>query len=371
MKNRRYWMVAIALATLIGLTLFVPRNGTLQQGSTYSRAPNGYGAWYAYLEEQGIPVRRWQRPPEELGLATEDPSSDTTAPPETRPITFVQINPVPRLPSPIEQEWARAGHRVVVVGIQTPVTAAPFSSLLESAQGGVRVETRRRYPEALNPENRLLEDSEGSVAWKQTIGDGEVIYINTPNLAANAYQNEAGNIPFLAALVAEPGHPVWVDEYLHGYRDPDILAEEKRGNAFAYLMRTPVMLVAIQALVLLLLVVWGDRRLGPPLRLESPKTDSNATYIGALGSVLNKAGSSEFVMETVGRHEQEQIQRSLGLGVDPVESEQLLEAWTRQTGQSPAELQSLLKPIAQKRRLRERELLLWLENLRQVRRHLP
>ncbi|MBD1914180.1 MULTISPECIES: DUF4350 domain-containing protein [unclassified Leptolyngbya] len=369
MKKRRNWIVAIVLASLIGLTLLAPRNALQQQGSTYNRAPNGYGAWYAYLEEQGIPVRRWQRPVEELGLATEDPT-DATAP-VTRSITFVQINPVPRSPSPIEQEWARVGHTVVLVGIQTPVTAAPFSSVLDSPQGKVRIETRRRYPEAGGADKSRLGDDEGSVVWEQAVGKGQVIYINTPYFAANAYQDEAGNIPFLAALVAEPGHPVWVDEYLHGYRDPDILAEEKRGNAFAYLVRTPVLLVAIQALVLLLLAVWGDRRLGPPLRVEPAKTDSNATYIGALGSVLNKAKSSEFVMETVGRHEQEQIQRSLGLGVDPVEPDQLLEAWTQQTGQPATELQSLLAPVVQKRRLRERELLLWLENLRQVRRHLP
>lgn len=371
-QKRRNWIVAIALASLLILTLIAaPQNARLQQGSTYSRAPDGYGAWYAYLEEQGIPVRRWQRPLEDLGLATQDPSADGGSEIQNRPITFVQILPASLNPSGQEREWAQDGHTVVVIGVQTPVTSAPFSSVLDSPQGGVRVETRRRYPGNSTVVQSRLQDVGGSVVWEETVGQGRVIYASTPHLAANAYQDEPGNIPFLAALVAESGHPIWVDEYLHGYRDPDLLLEEKRGNIFAYLSRTPVVLLAVQAAVLLLLVIWGDRRLGPPLRLEPPKTDSNATYIGALGSVLHKAGSSEFVLETVGRAEQEKIQRSLGLGVDPVDSKTLLAVWKQQTGQPPAELQEVLAPIAEKRRLRERDLLLWLEKLRQVRRHLP
>jgi len=375
-QKRRNWMVAIALITVIFLSLtLAPNNARWQQGSTYSRAPGGYGAWYAYLQEQGIPVRRWQRPPDELGLATDDPDGDGSDTSATRPITFVQISPILRNPSSQELDWAREGHTVVIVGVQAPVTSAPFSSVLDSPQGGVRVETRRRYSglslEGATSVESRLRDSGGDVVWEASVGEGRVIYVSTPHLAANAYQDAPGNLPYLATLVAESGHPIWIDEYLHGYRDPDILLEENRGNAIAYLLRTPVALVAMQALVLLLLGIWGDRRLGPFLRMEPPKTDSNATYIGALGSVLHKAESSEFVLETIGREELERIQRSLGLGIDPVEPATLLDTWTRQTGRPATELQAVLNPVAQKRRLSERDLLLWLEKLHQVRRQLP
>jgi len=372
--KRRNWIVAIALATLILLSLVAaPNNARWQQGSTYSRAPNGYGAWYAYLEAQGIPVRRWQRPPDELGLATDTLNGESQL--QTRPITFVRINPILRPPSMEEKQWAQAGNTVVLVGVEVPVTSAPFSSVLDSPQGGVRVETRRRYPESdlatdASIQSRL-QDSGGSVVWEETLGEGRILYVSTPHLAANAYQDELGNLPFLAALVAESGYLVWVDEYLHGYRDPDVLVQEERGSAIAYLSRTPVALIGMQALLLVLLLVWGDRRLGPPLRPDPPKADSNATYIGALGSVLHKAASSEFVLETVGREERERIQRSLGLGVDPVEPATLLESWTRQTGRPAAELRAILNPVTQKHRLGERDLLLWLEKLHQVRRYLP
>jgi hypothetical protein len=61
-SNRRLWLFgAIAIAAVILLTLFAaPANNQLSSGSTYTRAPNGYGAWYAFMEERGTPAKRWQ-----------------------------------------------------------------------------------------------------------------------------------------------------------------------------------------------------------------------------------------------------------------------------------------------------------------------
>jgi len=46
-SNRLVWLAAIALGAIILLTLIVaPSNSKLNIGSTYSRTPDGYGAWY-------------------------------------------------------------------------------------------------------------------------------------------------------------------------------------------------------------------------------------------------------------------------------------------------------------------------------------
>lgn len=379
--TRRNWIIALVLGTLLLLSLVVaPSNSRLQFGSTYSRAPEGYGAWYAYLEEQGAPVQRWERPLTELGLSADpfspvaendDTDTDAPTPDVANPKVLVRVFPRLVPPSVADVAWAEWGNVLVLVGIATPVTDTDFSSMLNSPQGAVRVETRRRRREFQSGERILLGDRVGSVAWEQDVGNGKIVFVNYPFLAANAYLAAPGNIPFLADVVMAPQLPIFVDEYLHGYRDAATTAAETQETLVGYLLRTPVVLVLVQAAVLVLVGVWGDRRLGPPRPIQPPQQNSSDAYIQALGSVLHKAESSEFVVDTLGKAERERVQRSLGLGTTPVEPSTLLTAWQTQTGKSTADLNAVLQRLQKKRRLSERELLIWLGKLQQLRRDLP
>lgn len=371
MKSRNLWIVGIVLVTLALISLFVaPVNNDLRRGSTYSRTPDGYGAWYASLQKQGIAVQRWQRPVWEL---IEPPDNAPTSRPTPRaPLTLVRVNPFfGGLVSGEDTEWMARGNVVVVLGVQGPVTRAPFRSRL----AGVKVETSRRASlsqRADKQPKQRLGDSFGAVVWEEPVGKGKLIFATTPHLAANAYQDEPGNFKLLTQLVTEPGHPIWIDEYIHGYRDPDPTVAAEERNWITYLSQTPLLVLAVQAGVLLLVLIWGqNRRLGPPVPLPSPKVDNSAAYMQALGSVLDKAECSEFILETVGKAELLHAQRALGLGTIPVEATALTQAWAQQTGRSPEELAAVLRPVEQKRRLNQRELLNWLEQLQTIRRHLP
>ncbi|MEO1211091.1 MAG: DUF4350 domain-containing protein [Cyanobacteria bacterium J06638_20] len=380
--TRRNWIIALVMGSLLILSLaLAPANSQSQVGSTYSRAPEGYAAWYAYLEEQGAPVQRWERPLSSLGLnanpfdpfeAESESEPDAPIPDIANPRVLVRVFPSLAPPSiaNMATAWAELGNVLVLVGINTPVADTPFSSMLDSPQGAVLVETRRRQ-RSQAAENVLLSDAAGAVAWEQTVGNGKVIYVGPSFLAANGYLSEPGNIPFLANLVMEPQLPIYVDEYLHGYRDRETEAEETQDTLFSYMSRTPVLLVLVQATVLVLLLVWGDRRLGPPEKRVPPKQNSSEAYIKALGSVLHKAESSEFVVETVGKAERERIQRSLGLGAVPVDAQTLLTTWKNQTGKPTTDLKAVLQRLQKNRRLSERELLIWLGKLQQLRRDLP
>lgn len=378
--TRRNWIIALVIGSLVILSLvFAPANNRLQVGSTYSRAPEGYGAWYAYLEEQGAPVQRWERPPSGLGLQSdtfspmeeeEEPDADAPIPDIANPKVLVRVFSALALPTIADQSWAELGNVLVLVGISTPVADTDFSSMLDSPQGAVKVETRRRHDLGA-ADMTLLADDAGAVVWEQPVGNGKIIFVGPPFLAANAYLSEPGNIPFLANLVMEPQLPIYVDEYLHGYRDRKTEAEETQDTLTAYLLRTPVVLVLVQATVLVLVLVWGDRRLGPAAKITPPKQNSSAAYIQALGSVLHKAESSEFVVETIGKAERERIQRSLGLGTTPVDPATLLATWQAQTGKPTTDLKAVLQRLQKKRRLSERELLIWLGKLQQLRRDLP
>lgn len=378
--TRRNWIVALIVGSLMILSLVLaPTNNQLQTGSTYSRAPEGYAAWYAYLQEQGAPLQRWERPLSGLGLTSnpfapfedeEEPDADAPIPDIANPKVLVRVFPSLAPSSIADTAWVELGNVLVLVGIDTPIVDTDFLSILDSPQGAVKVETRRRR--FLRSENlRLLEDDAGAVAWEESVGNGKVIYVGPPFLAANAYFSEPGNIPFLANLVMEPQLPIYIDEYLHGYRDRETEAEETQDTLLNYLSRTPVLLVLVQAAVLVVIMVWGDRRLGPPTTIKPPKQNSSEAYIQALGSVLHKAESSEFVVETIGKAERERIQRSLGLGATPVDPNMLLTTWKNQTGKPTTDLKAILSRLQKNHRLSERDLLIWLGKLQQLRRDLP
>lgn len=377
MKGSRRWIwigVAVALL-LVALALATPASSPISKGSTFSRAPDGYGAWYAYMQERGTPIQRWQRPPESrsaLGtdrLGTDRPGTD-------QPVTLLQIVP-PSLarPAGLWTDWVADGNTLIVLTSQQSVTPAPFSSLLPSGQDPVRIETRRRYEEIAADETALLSDRYGTVVWRSPVGSGQLIQATTPYIGANAYQDAPGNFAFLADLVtsgganagsANAGSAIWVDEYLHGYRD--LAPEDKQPSQLSwprYLARTPLLLVLVQAIALGLLLVVGQRRLGPAASIQPPSPNNSEAYVNALAGVLRRAKSTKFVVETVAQAERLQLQKSLGLGSTLVDEETLVAAWAQQTRQPPDRLARLLqlgRPASS-----ERELTSWLNALEAVR----
>ena len=300
------------------------------------------------MEQQGTPLQRWQKPLDRLTS-------------QTQPITFLRIsNGIEPLLSP-SSEWVSKGNVVVLVGVGAPVTAAPFQADVATPAGSVRLETSRRA----NKASSVLADRYGAIVWQEKVGLGQVIHIVTPFLAANAYQDFPGNFAYLAKLVTEPGKPIWVDEYLHGYKDAEQIQQETEGNVLTYLANTPLLLLGIQAAVLLAVLLWGqNQRLGRAIALPNPPTDNSTAYIEALAAVLRKAEASEFVVETVAHAEQLALQQKLGLGNDLLPLVVVSEQWAQQTGRSASELENLLRPP--QRRFSEAELQRWVEGVRGV-----
>lgn len=366
--NRQFWLfAAIATGIVILFTLIAaPSNNQLSRGSTYSRSPEGYGAWYAYMEKRGTPVQRWQKPFSQLegqsGITLLRVNSDLS--------DYYITNQ--------EEKWLKQGNELVILGIRRPVTKAEFSTLQESLEGAVRIRTRRRYNKNLNnPDENinkpLLGDRFGAVVWEEKRGRGRAILATTSYLAANAYQDAPGNYEFLAKLLTQSGKALWVDEYAHGYRDEPEKAARRasREELWDYLAKTPLAGVLWQALIILAVATLaGNRRFGQPQTLAAPAANNSLAYIQALAGVLRKAESSNFVAEVVGKEEQMQLQKALGLGAAPLEPDALVNAWVQQTGRAPAELEQLLRQNATERRIREQDLLIWLGKWQKVRQHL-
>lgn len=422
LSNRRLWIFgACAIGAIILITLLAaPANNRLNSGSTYNRAPDGYGAWYAFMSERGTPVQRWRKPFEDL-------ANNKDAKP---PITLLRVysNLTKQGIYGKERDWVESGNTLVILGIHQPVTEAPFSSRHTVGVGSVKIDTQRRKKKI---KEGLLGDRFGAIVWEESIGKGRVIFATTPHLAANAYQDYQGNYEFLAQLVSQSGvpgqqrtadkraianrptnnsqnsrwvdeyihgykdseliikreygnnrstanrptdnsqNPVWVDEYIHGHKDSEVIKREQQEDIFSYLAKTPLFPAFVQGFVLLLVAIWAlNRRFGKPLTLSAAVVDNSQAYIQALGGVLQKANSSEFILEVVGKEEQLQLQKALGLGQVLLDHKSLVDAWVLQTGRPATELEQLLQVQSRKPRMSETDLLTWLGNWEQIRRHL-
>ena len=394
LSNRRFWLLgAIVITAIIIITLvFAPANNKLNSGSTYNRAPDGYGAWYAFMSKRGTKVQRWQKPVEDFAKNPDAKTSST--------LLRVYSSSIPEAVSAPEKNWVKQGNTLVILGVDAPVTAAPFSSLIPDSAGKIKIDTGRRVFRDKKP---ILGDKFGGIVWEKTVGKGTVYFASAPHLAANAYQDFPGNYEFLARLVtqSEGGgkeiegteqalavnfiqnpinqsqktskiiNKVWVDEYIHGYKDPEIIKREFKDNLFTYLAKTPLFPVLIQGTIILVVAIFaGWNRFGQPVTLSAPQVDNSEAYIQALASVLEKANSTDFAVELIGKAEQLQLQKALLLRQASLESESLIDAWVEQTGRKATELADLVRSPSRKQRISDRDLLAWLGKWEQIRQHL-
>ncbi|HHP7245452.1 MAG TPA: DUF4350 domain-containing protein [Elainellaceae cyanobacterium] len=374
LKAWKNWgIVAIALGSLLLLTVIAAPQNPRLSGSTYSHAPSGYGAWYEFMEQQGVSMQRWEQPFSELPDATTETSSGASS--GTGGMTLLRVNSglVSRELSPDQRHWVEQGNRLIMLGVQAPVTEADFTTAQPSEVGAVKIETTRRYIASSTQHTQILGDRFGDIVWQRSLDQGTLIVATTPHLAANAYQDEPGNFKFLAQLV-EGNQSIWVDEYVHGYRASEAVsagASDSPQSWLGYLVQTPLMPAIIQVVIIILVLIVGmNRRFGMPASLSSPSQNNSRAYIQALAAVLQKAESSIFVIDIIGRHEQLRIQQVLGLGKTLVNSQTLLAAWTHQTGHAASDIEYVLTPYWQKKRLSETDLIAWMKRIQTLHQHL-
>ena len=101
-----------------------------------------------------------------------------------------------------------------------------------------------------------------------------------------------------------------VDEYIHGYKDREIIVEEEKEDLFSYLAKTPLFPLAVQLLIVAIVAsITAFRRFGQPNVIKKPVLDNTIEYIQALSGVLTKANCTGFVVTTIARDEQLKLQK--------------------------------------------------------------
>jgi Domain of unknown function (DUF4350) len=380
-RQRKWLLIVMAIAVIVILTLIAaPNSGSRKNdsGSTYGRSPDGYGAWYEYMSQQEIPIKRWRKPFSQF-------TQDNVTQDNGQDITYVQIlSKADFLQGAIslaesELNWVSQGNTLVIIGKYEPATAAPFESLITSsiddrqqtlADRQIKIETTRRYQPPKKTKTKIktksiLQDRYGAVVWQEQIGQGKVVYCTTPYLAANAYQDYLDNYQFLAELV-DDHETIWVDEYIHGYKDKETTAQEQQENILSYLVKTPLYLLFIQtALMAIIAAVAAFRRFGLPVKPKVAIADNSIAYIDALAGVLEKAQTTDFVVEAIVKDEQRKLQSSLGLGKSLVDQASLIAAWKLQKG-AESDLSQLFKVSNAGKKISDAQLIDWMQKWQKI-----
>jgi Domain of unknown function (DUF4350) len=356
-------VVAIVLFTVVSATSGDPR----QPGSSYSIAPNGYGAWYQMMVDRGVQIDRSKQ---DFSQFVENPANETGT-------TLLQVNSQidELLIDKDRQEWVKQGNTLAILGVTAPAWGIPFESDLASPQGKIRIETTRRFRAkggfglAPNtPKTDILSDPNGNIITQFELGKGRIIIATTPHLAANAYQDFRPNYELLAKLVTADRQRIVVDEYIHGYRDRTSTAKTQTGDVFEYLTRTPWIIVLLNLVLGLLVLIWQqNRRFGKIIIPKQPEIENSEAYIRALGGVLQQANSSEFVLQNIGKANQLVWQQKLGLGRDRlVTADTLIDAWKNKTQLPTDDLRDVLQLSIGEQRLTPTELNEWLKKVQSI-----
>lgn len=368
-RQRKWLFIAIAIAIIIILTLIAaPNSGgrKSQNGSTYGRSADGYGAWYAYMTEKNMPIERWRKP---FSQFIKDDFQD---------VTYIRIlNNSDHFSSysyifDFESDWVSQGNTLVIIGKHEPATAAPFESLIPYRQSTlstkkIKVATSRRLPlTEREPNLSILQDDYGAVVWQEKVGQGQIIYCTTPYLAANAYQDYPDNFQFLQDLV-DDRQDIWVDEYIHGYKDQETITQEQQEDLFSYLTKTPWYFIFIQTVLMIAVAtITTLRRFGLPFKPKTVVTDNSTAYIDALAGVLEKANSTDFVVEAISKDEQRKLQKSLGLGKSLVDQQTLITAYTQQRPETSTDIEQLLRVSNQQQKISNAQLIACIEKWQKI-----
>jgi len=372
LNPRQWWTLALTSIALILLTLINAPSSPQNTGSSYSKTPEGYGAWYEYMEKNGATIDRLRKPNNAEFFNA-----------NTKNTTFIQIavDNDSFTGQLIDANWIEKGNRWIIIGAiqssskKVQATKASFTSQPNTIAGPIKIDTTRRFVKTRNAPNTdtlldrqeepLIQDNYGTLVMKNTLGRGELIYIVPQFIAANAYQSNPANFKYLSTLAKNDR--IWLDEYMHGYRDIETAKEEGKGNVFEFLAQTPIMILFTQFLIGISVLIYGKNcRFGQVKTVEPPPINNSLAYIRAMAGILQKANSTDFVTETLSKAEITKLQRNLGLGTFPQAPATIIKLWTEKTGRSSRELEQIFNALHRQQKLSEAELTKWLTLLQNI-----
>lgn len=331
MKGSRWeWVVLAALivvmagiSALIGARDVGDAREDRPDPSTYNAKGSGTKGLYLWLQELGLPVRRWERPL-------------TTLPTQATLVLVLG----PRLPFEEQElraleEWIRGGGvlfladdsvggpvpgvwpgaPVLTFGLQPrtggkpgtirPAFPSPYAAGVGTIQPTGWVRFHRQRPEGWAP---LFAEGVGDVLAIRRLGEGTIIALTDPGLLSNARLELAGHARLALNIVQahRARGEVLVDEFHHGHGHQSSFLRYLKGTAVPWLL-------AQAAVAFLVFVMARGTRFGPPVPVGETARASSLEYVGALGDLYRCAGARRLAVDTLAKSFRRTLTEMLGV----------------------------------------------------------
>jgi hypothetical protein len=197
-------------------------------------------------------------------------------------------------PAPEETETEAASPPAEDVPQSTPDESATPTVIPESPEAAATEDDEEPYVQPVAPVVHIR-DVEGAVLVDYAYGNGRVILLTDPFIVTNAGVRLKDNLTLAINIVGGPKAQglIAFDEYHQG-----------RGitqNAFAsYFAGTPVLPIAGQIVLLVLVVLWTNgRRFGRPLPLPQVDRRSSLEFVASMAELQERSRAYDLAIENI------------------------------------------------------------------------
>ncbi len=312
------WLAGAMLLLIVAVSLIAPTTATNDPRPTsYNTGPDGAKAAYLTLQALGLPISRWDHPPEDLAGVD---AAHTTLLLAAPMYTALEQS---RLSAAVKGFLERGG-RVLTTGgegaLLIPGGAVKqgrrFAALCYTEPDGpgplaragkvemydpVRWDDETPHP-AVRVEQRCGPDA---VVVRVPVGRGEAVWWSSPAPLTNAELKNDADLKLLLASLG-PGRAVLFDESLHGFVRSKWTAT--RGLPLWWMLGQA-------ALIFALLVFSFSRRRGPVRLPVAVPRSSPVEFAVNMGDLYEKAGASGAATEAARRRLERTLVREARLGL--------------------------------------------------------
>jgi hypothetical protein len=189
-----------------------------------------------------------------------------------------------------------------------------------------------------------LGDEQGAVLADFDYGRGRIVFLADPFVVANNGIGRGANLKLALNLVNSLGgrdHPVFFDEFLHGYRQAET-------TILGYFRGTSFVWVLAQGLLIAVLIAWSaGRRFARPLPLPKEDRNSPLEFVSSMARLQQTAKARDLALENIYPRFRARLTRSLGLPVR-TSTEEIIDTINRRRLKiSPAEVRWALRESEQ------------------------
>lgn len=204
-----------------------------------------------------------------------------------------------------------------------PPTASPSVDLPEVTSLGDANEEQEEDEEEYEPVSQApvvhFADREGALVVDYAYGNGRVVILSDPYVVTNSGLSLKDNLALAINMLGGPNAQgvglIAFDEYHQG-----------RGisrNAFAsYFSGTPVLAIAGQIVLVLLVILWSNgRRFGRPLPLPSVDRRSSLEFVASMAELQERSRAFDLAIENIYSRIRRVLARHAGLDYNSSRSE--------------------------------------------------